>query len=138
MGGIAIALGALLAACATTPTNRVAMSTSADIPAARGTVTVTPTDNRNTRVQVEVQHLAPPSKVTPGATTYVVWARVPGEDQVQNLGALRVDRNLRGTLDTVTPFRNFDVFITAERNAAAVDPSAQELMSVNVQRPGST
>jgi hypothetical protein len=136
ISSIAIAIGAMAAGCATTPSTQVAMSTSEDIPAARGMVTVTPTDNLNTRVEVQVEHLAPPGRVAPGATTYVVWARVPGEDRVQNLGALQVDRNLRGTLETVTPLRNFDVIITAETNATAAEPS-KELLSVNVQRPGS-
>jgi len=49
----------------------------------------------------------------------VVWARADGAGSAQNLGALHVDKDLDGTLKTVTPLRTFDVFITAESSPTA-------------------
>lgn len=118
------------AGCASgTPTVR--MVSSADVPAASGTVKASLTDNGNTALEVEVRHLARPELVQPGATTYVVWARAPGGD-AQNLGALRVDEDLRGTLRTITPLRSFDVFITAESAATAMRPTSRRLLSASI------
>jgi hypothetical protein len=110
------------------------MVASLDVPAAQGTVKATSTANNNTAIVVEVHHLAPPERVQPGATTYVVWARAPGQDAYQNLGALRVDDSLRGTLKTVTPLRSFDVMITAEASPTVMTPSSRRLLSASVQR----
>lgn len=131
------ALGGILSfapACGSSPRS-VTMASSADIPAAKGTIKAYGTDNDNTAVEVKVRHLAPPSRVAPGATTYVVWALPPGDQPPQNLGALRVDSDLTGKLETVTALRNFQVIVTAEPTATVTEPSGGELLSANVERP---
>lgn len=121
-------------ACARSSVQKVPMTVSSEIPAAEGTVKTSRTDNDNTAIDLEVRHLAPPDRVKQGATTYVVWARPSGTDKVQNLGALQVDDNLDGKLETVTPLRRFEVFITAESDPAASSPSGKELLSTSVER----
>lgn len=129
------AFGALVAigGCAS-DAGAVRMTASRDIPAAMGTVVATQTDNDNTKVRVEVEHMAPPQRVSPGATTYVVWARAAGQAAPVNLGALKVDRNLKGTLVTVTPLRNFEVFVTAEPSPTVTTPTSQHFLSASVER----
>jgi len=131
----AIALGGALASasCASTPPS-VRMVGSLDIPAAQGTVTATSADNNNTNIVVDVHHLAPPDRVQPGATTYVVWARGPGRDSYQNLGGLRVDSDLHGRLQTVTPMRSFDVIITAEASPMVTEPASKRVLSATIER----
>lgn len=121
-----------LGGCATA---RVPLGSSSDIPAAEGTVMTSMTKNNNTAVDVRVKHLAPPNKVEPGATTYVVWARPEGTGEVLNLGALKVDDNLTGQLKTVTPYTGFELFITAEPTAQASSPQGDELLSAVVPAP---
>ena len=77
---------------------------------------------------------APPEKVSSEATTYVVWVRPGAGGRSQNLGALKVDGDLRGTLSTVTPMRSFDLFITAERSPTVSLPSARNLLSASIAR----
>lgn len=125
------ALGFVGASCGSS-TPAVRMVSTADIPAAQGRVTASKTSNGNTALVVEVRHLALPERVQAGATTYVVWARAPGGIE-QNLGALRVDSDLRGTLRTVTPLRSFDVFITAEPSPTAMRPSNRTLLSASIE-----
>jgi len=111
------------------------MTSSPEIPAAQGTARASSADNGNTTLEVQVWHLAPPEKVAAGATTYVVWAR---EDHgaPQNLGALRVDDDLRGTLKTVTPLHSFAVFITAEPSGTTMSPTNGQLFTASIQREG--
>lgn len=125
-------------ACATSPTR---MSSSQQIPAAVGSVKAEQTDNNNTRVNLAVSHLAPPSKISSRATTYVVWTRPldsrrepSSSGQVQSLGALRVDQNLNGTLSAVTPLHNFELFITAESSGLVSSPSGEHLLWAQVNR----
>ncbi len=110
------------------------MSVTERMPAAEGSVMVAKADNDNTALEVRVRHLASPEKIAPEATTYVVWARASGADVVQNLGALKVDKDLQGTLKTVTPLRTFDVFITAESSPTVQSPSSDGLLIASVER----
>jgi hypothetical protein len=128
----ALLLVVTAAACAGAP--QVRMSVTERMPAAEGTVTVGEAENDNTALEVSVRHLAPPEKIAPEATTYVVWARASAADRVQNLGALKVNDDLRGTLKTVTPLRTFDVFITAEASPTAQSPSSDGLLTASVER----
>lgn len=109
-------------------------STSNGVPAARGAVRTGDAANNNTSVVVRVEHLAEPERVSNGATTYVVWAQRDGTKVIQNIGALRVDEKLNGSLSTVLPFDDFKVFITAEPASNVTGPSGEELLTANIRR----
>lgn len=131
----ALAFGWVIAAtsCASAPPS-VRMVGSVDIPAAQGTVTATSAANNNTAIVVDVHHLAPPERVQPGATTYVVWARATGRDDYQNLGGLKVDSDLHGRLQTVTSLRSFDVIVTAEESPTVTTPARKRVLSATIER----
>src|SRR5687767_12997860 len=113
---------------------QVRLTTSPDIPAAQGSVKVSTTENGNTKIDLSVQHLAPPERVNPGATVYVVWVRgsEPGAAQ-QSLGALRIDDELRGSMTAVTPLRSFDLYITAEPSPLGAAPTGKTLLNTAVK-----
>jgi hypothetical protein len=112
------------------------LTASPTIPSAEGTVTVAKADDGNTHMDVTVHHMAPPERVTAGATSYVVWVRSSETNQQpQNVGSLAVDRDLNATLSTVTPLRQFDVFVTAEPTRTAAQPTGQPLMQTRVYQP---
>ena len=103
--------------------------------AAQGRVTATAGPNNNTRLEIKVKHLASPHKVTPGATVYVVWVRGINEsDLPQNVGALRLDKELTGMLDTTTPLRSFDLLITAEVSSTANKPASDSVLTGRIAR----
>jgi hypothetical protein len=113
----------------------VALKSNESIPAARGEIRVSEGDSQNTHLMFDVEHLAPPSRVANDATVYVVWARPADQDaEPTNLGGLVVDDNLRGKLETVTPLRSFDVFITPEPSATVAKPSGDEMLTAHVER----
>jgi hypothetical protein len=104
------------------------MSTSPTIPAAAGSVHFAPAANGNTSVNLTVKHLAQPEKLTPPTHVYVVWVRADQTAEPQNIGALVVDKELNGTLNTVTALHSFALFITAEASAQVQKPSEPQLL----------
>jgi hypothetical protein len=107
--------------------------TSSITPAAVGKVATVAGPNGNTRLTVDVQHLAPPDRVSPGARVYVVWAtELGGGATASNLGALRVDDALNGRLESVTPLHSFDLHITAEETPTVEKPTTVSVLSVRV------
>ena len=129
-------LGMLVAAAGCASGARIVrMTSNPGVPAAQGTVKSSPTGNGSMSIEVEVHHLVVPGRAAVGATSYVVWARERGEKAAQNLGELRMDEERCGTLKTVTPLHDFDLFITAEPSLRAEAPTSQQLFTVSLQRP---
>jgi len=105
-----------------------AMNSSPDIPAVQGQAKFGRAPNGNTSIDLTVKHLADPEKLTPPASTYVVWLRPNKDAAPQNIGALTVDKKLNGELNTVTALRSFDLFVTAESSGQVQAPAGQPLL----------
>lgn len=101
-------------------------------PAATGEVVTSRGENDNTEVKVEVEHLAPPQQIASGASVYVVWAMPHSQDPPQNLGALLVDSDRKGKLETKTPLKQFEVVVTPESSASAAQPTGDPVMKTSV------
>lgn len=102
-------------------------------PAAMGKVITDNDRNGNTGIEVEVKHMAAPQSLTPAKTAYVVWVQPRGKDP-EVLGVLRVNSDLEGSLKTATPYKDFDVFITAEDNPKPDTPSGMVILKGTVER----
>jgi hypothetical protein len=105
-------------------------------PAAQGKVEVAAKSKDGTRqIEVEVKHLARPSAVFDGTTTYVVWVKPEG-GRPENVGALALDKDLKGDLKTKTPYKVFDVMVTAEMSPGTTLPSLNnEVFSTRIYVP---
>ncbi len=108
--------------------SRQNLSTSPTMPASEGNVRFAAASNDNTSIELTVKHLAHPEKLTPPASTYVVWTRTTKDAPPQNIGALSVDKNLIGTLTTVSPLHRFELFVTAEGSGQVQQPSGPPLL----------
>lgn len=107
----------------------VTMSTSDKVPAASGAIEVVDAGNGNNSLHVAVAHMAPADRIAAGATTYVVWVRpLAADGRPQNVGAIKVDQNLQGALDTLTPLKHFEVFVTPEPSPSVQKPGGQALL----------
>jgi hypothetical protein len=105
---------------------------SPQIPAAEGKVRLNKTKNGNVEIKLTVKHLAPPERIVPGANVFMVWVRGLAPDaQAQNLGALRVDKNLNGKMTAITALPSFDLFITCEPSQTATAPGSPELLPLH-------
>ena len=102
------------------------------VPAARGQVDIGRDKNGNTKVELQVEHLAAPENLTPPRTAYVVWFQERGSEPL-NQGALRPNKSLKATFKSITPLKSFDVFVTAEADANTKAPSGAEILRASVQ-----
>jgi hypothetical protein len=103
----AAALGAL--ACATdTP-----FLPSQASPAATGKLHAKVDDNGNSRVDLELAHLALPETLSPPRATYVVWAESQFGRQVL-LGRIAVAPDRSAEWEGTVPFDKFRMVVTAE------------------------
>jgi hypothetical protein len=109
-----------------------ALGSSSQIPAAQGKVNLSSTKNGNVKIKLSVKHLAPPGNIIPGASVFVVWARGLAQgSEAQNLGAMKVDKNLNGKLTAATAMSAFDLFLTCEQSQTSAFPSAPELLPLH-------
>ena len=106
---------------------KVDMQTASVVPAAEGKATIEHDRNKNVKVTLEVRNLAKPQSLSPAKDSYVVWIQPEGQ-QASNVGVLRVNDELKGDFRTTTPFKKFDLFVTAEDSATASSPSGTEIM----------
>ena len=96
---------------------------------AEGEIKIKKGDNENSVVSVHMQHLAPPANINGSYRTYVMWLRPAGQQQWKNMGALRPDEDRKAKLETVTPYENFDVLVTAEAEATGDAPKGTPVLS---------
>lgn len=110
------------------------MTSAIGVPASQGTVKATTGENGNTKLVVHVKHLAQPSKIAADATVYVVWIQ-PRNAAIQNIGALALNADLEGKLETVTPHRRFILTVTPEPGGQEAQPTHEPVFTSEVDRP---
>lgn len=110
------------------------LQNAASQPAAEGELKAGATKNDNTSIDLKVKHLAHPEKLQKPGSNYVVWTQRDDKAPPQNIGALQVDKNLTGTLNTETPLHKFDLFITAEPSGQVAQPSGDKQLWTSFSR----
>src|SRR5579862_8912147 len=108
------------------------MTTASIVPGARAEVAIGTDKNGNTSLKMTVEHLADLENLTPRANAYVIWLQERSAT-AENLGQLKVDKNLKGTFESVTPSKKFDMFVTAEQDVKAKGPSGPEVLRAAIQ-----
>lgn len=126
--GLSLILSFSVAACAGVT---VPLTATTRAPAVQGEVRAKKDANGNTRLTIEVEHLAPPERVEPGTTCYVVW--VSKDNAIpQNVGALTLNSDLTGRLETTTPLHGFVVTATPENSPTAPAPRGVVVFTAEV------
>ena len=127
-------ISVLLALTSTTAlAKKFPVTTSPVVPAAQGQVDIGKDNNGNTKIKLKVEHLASPEKLTPPQSNYVLWLQERGASTPENRGRLAVNKKLEAEFEAVTPFKNFDLFVTAEADAMAKTPSGPEILRSTIQ-----
>lgn len=107
------------------------MTSSASVPASKGTVEAKINDDGNTNVLVSVRHLGEPSNVEVDSTVYVVWIQAR-DGANQNVGALALNDDLEGSLETITPHQRFTLRVTPEPNSRVSVPTHDPVFTAMV------
>ena len=112
---------------------RFPLNAASIVPAAKGSVEIGKDRNGNTEVKLKVEHLANPTSLSPSQANYVVWLEAK-DSGPENEGELKVNGKLEGTFQTVTPRKNFELFVTGENDATVNSPSGPEVLRTSVSR----
>jgi hypothetical protein len=99
---------------------------SSVVPAAKGSVTVSKTNNNNYAISIQLTDLADPSRLQPAKALYVVWMETGG-GPTQNIGQIKtssgfMSKSLKSSFQTTSASRPSKIFITAEDDAAVRYP----------------
>ncbi len=97
---------------------KIAFLNSPVVPGADGTVYVKQDNNKNYSIDLVVNNLAEPDRLTPPKKLYVVWIET-SQNGVQKLGQLKTStkgfsKMMTSSLQTVTAYKPNSLFITAE------------------------
>ena len=110
---------------------KVVMTASPSVPAAKGTVYMSHDRNKNSAIYMKVEHLAHPSALTPPQSAYVVWIQESGRD-AENQGELHIGNDLSGEFKTVSPHKQFNVFVTAEQGPQVHSPTGDLVLTAQI------
>ena len=111
------------------------MTSNRKVSTLEGNLTVSTTNWNSNLIDLSVKNMSRPNKINPRAKTYVVW-EVPfgAKMKPQSIGILMPDKNLNARLMTATPFKQFELFITAEPTSNPGLPTGQKLLWTSVSR----
>lgn len=130
LSGLALIISIIFfASCAQT----VKFQTSSVVPAAQGTVKVKQDDNSNYRIAVTIKDLADIERLDPSKETYVVWMETR-QGNTENIGQLKstssfISNQKKATLETVSSYEPFRVFVTAEHGTNVRYPDNRVVLS---------
>ena len=120
----AAVLAGTLSGCAAGPR----LASGPALAKAKGTVFFKKTEDRGTEIILKVRHLADPEGLNPPGYSYVAWVQSDREAPAHNVGSLIVDDDMNGELRSLTPLRDFELFVTVEPSSDAAEPTGPPLL----------
>jgi hypothetical protein len=111
---------------------KIPFQTSAQVPAARGTVTYSKDKNNNYVIKLEISYLAEPNRLQPPKATYVVWLESDQSSNPVNLGQIVGTSKLKIKFETVSSSKPKRIFITAEDDPSIHYPGSYLVLETNI------
>src|SRR5688572_16953143 len=115
---------------------KVSFLTSTVVPAAEGKVKIKRDENKNFRIEMDIENLTQADRLQPPRKAYVVW--MTGDDNsVKNMGQVTsstglLSSKLKASFETVSPIKPKRIFITAEDDAAISYPGSQLVLTTDI------
>lgn len=111
---------------------KLTFAVSPVVPAAKGKVKIEKSKNDNYIIEVKIEHLAPPDRLSPPAKVYVVWMQSESRDP-ENIGMIKTSTGflssaLKGEMTTTSVIKPTGIFITAEDNGTVRYPGSQVVL----------
>lgn len=117
-----MALIIVLSSCSSTAKFPVSSVT----PAAEIVAKMKEDKNNNSVVEVTAKNLASADRLNPPKNNYVVWI-VTDDNGIKNIGQLMNKNGNKSVLETTTPFKVKEIFITAEDQGNISFPGGVEI-----------
>lgn len=109
--------------------SKIQMQTSQTTPAAKATLNVARNaKNQTTELSMKVKHLAPAASLSTSKNDYVVWLK-PANHALQKEGVLDVKSDRSAEFKTTTPYKHFELFVTAEDSPSVQAPHGTKVLS---------
>jgi hypothetical protein len=89
--------------------------------------------NGNYKISVTAKNLAASERLNPPRSVYVVWI-VTETEGVRSIGRLSIKNAKTASIETLTPFKFNEVFITAEDKEEISYPSGVEISRVSFKK----
>ncbi len=117
----------------------VKFQNSSVVPAAQGKVKVKKDNNQNYRISVDIKDLADIKRLDPSKESYVAWMETR-QGNTENIGQLRsssgfLSNQKKATLETVSSYEPFRIFVTAEHGTNVRYPSNQVILTTDSFNP---
>ena len=112
---------------------KVQLSVSSTVPGANAFATIGHDRNQNTTVHLDAKFLPPPQSLSPAQSVYVVWIQADGRP-AQNKGQLMVNGSHEGQINIRTPYRDFEIFVTAQPSALSNTPEGPRVIFGRITR----
>ena len=114
---------------------KVSFNTSTVIPGAEGTVKVKKDKNGNFNIEIDIENLPDPKKLTPSKKVYVGWVETE-EKGAKNIGQLKSSSSMfskvkKASMTTVSPYKPIKVFITAEDDGGIEEPGTVVVLTTD-------
>jgi hypothetical protein len=114
---------------------KIAFQSSPAVPAARGDVKVKKDNNNNYSIQISLNDLAEPKRLTHSKSTYVVWME-SADNVTKNIGQINsstgfLSSKLKASFETVSSTKPTKIFLTAEDDAGIQFPGMQLILTTN-------
>jgi hypothetical protein len=113
----------------------VSFNTSTIVPGAEGTVKVKKDKNGNYNIDVNIDNLAEPKKLTPAKKTYVVWLETQ-EKGVKNIGQINSSSSMfskarKASIETVSSYKPVRIFVSAEDDGGIEEPGTTVVLATD-------
>jgi len=104
---------------------------------ADGTIAVRALESGNHKIDINFQHLTPPKRYDANLASYAIWL-TPRDGRTRLIGILGYSGEEReGAFSTVTPFRQFEILVTAEDGDVPAYPGTTTIARKRVAAPTS-
>jgi hypothetical protein len=126
---LAFAAAALMLACGGPLTYKVPATSKANGADALIKADIKKAENV-TAIHIDVTNLAPPARITPDATTFVVWGRKNTSNQWSRIGDIVYKEGDRsGQFEGTFPEQELDLEISVEKDRSTAAPSPDILFA---------
>ena len=129
---ITVSLSINIISCSST--KKVPFNTSTVTPAAEGIIKVKKDKNNNYQLDISVDNLADPKKLTPAKNAYIVWMETAnGTKKVGQINSTSsmFSKAKKGSVSTVSPVKPVRVFISAEDDPNTENPGPLVVLTTN-------